>query len=285
MSQQSKPNKQPSYDVIKALDEKTYIVRRVKDGEQFIGHEWEYDAFDVNDLDGHLKRGAEAPVWALLNHKNLMSIVETVDNVAFTGSGDHPERLLLWDFADAGTLAAIFEEPPVFARQTGFLPESLCWHVVVSMLKALAWLHEGYREEYHIQPNDDDTVWEQKQWVMDSDWMPILHRNITPANIFFQHPKGSETCGFCKLGNLGKAFVSGHVNDKSGGPVVSIQSGHVRMEEMRKTIAVEDIYTVPKVSLKSWEDSMSTCLTSQHRVSDLTPRVQSFGSSGAFCTA
>lgn len=259
MSQQSDPGAEHkehrSYEAVKALSEDAYIVRRVSDGEQFIGHAWDLEGdFAADDPNDHLKRGAETPVWALLNHENLMSIVGITENVVFMGSGNHLKRLLLWDFADAGTLKAIFEDPPLYPTETGFLPESLCWHVVISILRALAWLHEGYREEYHIAPRDGDTVCEKKTWVIDSDWMPILHRNITPANIFFQHPKGSETYGFCKLGNFGKAFVSGHVNNKSGGPVVTVRSGDVPMADLRNTIAVEDIYTIPKVSYRDTAD-------------------------------
>ncbi|RYP92882.1 hypothetical protein DL770_001053 [Monosporascus sp. CRB-9-2] len=95
---------------------------------------------------------------------------------------------------------------PEFAKLQGsrFLPESLCWHVLCSVLKALAWLHDGatslkFNKQLgqYIEMGPDDPYWQ-----------PILHRNITPANIFFTHPKRHETYGLCKLGNFGQAFVS-----------------------------------------------------------------------------
>ncbi|RYO77556.1 hypothetical protein DL766_005027 [Monosporascus sp. MC13-8B] len=104
------------------------------------------------------------------------------------------------------TKLQISEFLPKFAKLQGsrFLPESLCWHVLCSVLKALAWLHDGvtslkFNEQLgqYIEMGPDDPYWQ-----------PILHRNITPANIFFTHPKRHETYGLCKLGNFGQAFVS-----------------------------------------------------------------------------
>ncbi|KAI1472800.1 uncharacterized protein F4812DRAFT_464851 [Daldinia caldariorum] len=88
---------------------------------------------------------------------------------------------------------------------TKFLPESLCWHVLISVLKALAWLHDGSPELVATGPG---------RFGMDPtpDWNPALHRNITPANIHFQQPRRNETYGQCKLGNYSSLYLSSHHN-------------------------------------------------------------------------
>ncbi|KAI1805318.1 hypothetical protein F4811DRAFT_570217 [Daldinia bambusicola] len=90
-------------------------------------------------------------------------------------------------------------------RPTKFLPESLCWHVLISVLKALAWLHDGSPELVATGPGT---------FGMNPtpDWNPALHRNITPANIHFQQPRRNETYGQCKLGNYGSLYLSSHHN-------------------------------------------------------------------------
>ncbi|KAK6957045.1 hypothetical protein Daesc_002330 [Daldinia eschscholtzii] len=86
-----------------------------------------------------------------------------------------------------------------------FLPESLCWHVLISVLKALAWLHDGSPELVAVGPG---------KYGMNPtpDWNPALHRNITPANIYFQQPRRNETYGQCKLGNYSSVYLSSHHN-------------------------------------------------------------------------
>ncbi|KAI1482148.1 hypothetical protein F4774DRAFT_332460 [Daldinia eschscholtzii] len=86
-----------------------------------------------------------------------------------------------------------------------FLPESLCWHVLISVLKALAWLHDGSPELVAVGPG---------KYGMNPtpDWNPALHRDITPANIHFQQPRRNETYGQCKLGNYSSVYLSSHHN-------------------------------------------------------------------------
>ncbi|KAI0887954.1 uncharacterized protein GGS22DRAFT_197873 [Annulohypoxylon maeteangense] len=86
-----------------------------------------------------------------------------------------------------------------------FLPESFCWHVLVSVMRALSWLHEGART---VPPNKEGK-WD---FVPDANWEPILHRNIVPENIYFMHPRRNEWYGSCKLGDYSNAFISGHQN-------------------------------------------------------------------------
>ena len=71
MSQQADPKasrkEQRVYEVLKTISDNAYIVRRISDGEQFIGHGWDLDGdFPMQELKSLLRRGAEAPVWAVL---------------------------------------------------------------------------------------------------------------------------------------------------------------------------------------------------------------------------
>ncbi|KAI0120528.1 hypothetical protein F4776DRAFT_632985 [Hypoxylon sp. NC0597] len=91
-----------------------------------------------------------------------------------------------------------------------FLPESFCWHVLISVLKALAWLHNGSR--------DVEVVEGRPAMLPNPDWEPMLHRNITPANIFLMYPRRDEWYGKCKLGNYGRLNISSHNNGNQDEP-------------------------------------------------------------------
>lgn len=251
-------SRQHDYNIIKRITDSCYVVQRKSDGTQLLGHPWDIHRTDPG-FSALMDRGAKYAVGNVLNHPNLINHIDTQVDFAFRGTTTQVasfQNMLLWDFCDAGTLEALFHEPPVkptkntFSDTIGhFLPEGLCWHVVLSILKALAWLHEGYREEDYIVWRADGTAERAtRSRTLDPDWMPILHRDIKPKNIFFQHPRGTETYGLCKLGNFQNCFVSGHVNNRSGGQVVSIARGDERLENLRKTMAVDNIYTVPVVS-------------------------------------
>lgn len=254
------------YELVKVQDEdsKTWLVRRKTDGQLFLGYPWEPSA-PFAEL---LEQGAGQAVAALLNHANLVNIINNLPARVFRGSQDQVEYFSVWEFCDAGSLGGLMRATAGAAgvprqavtadgRARRFLPESLVWHVATSMLKALAWLHEGYREEPCIAWEGDEPVMETRGWRAETgpdgsvgeDWMPILHRDVRADNIFFQHPRGSETYGCCKLGNFSRAFVSGHVHNRSGGQVVCGSSeALVRLDKLRQHMAVQDIYTVDKVS-------------------------------------
>lgn len=51
------------------------------------------------------------------------------------------------------------------------IPESLCWHVLDGLSKAMLWLQLGKRvENEHLTP------------TADVDWHPVLVTYMTPAN-------------------------------------------------------------------------------------------------------
>ncbi|KAI1369994.1 hypothetical protein F5Y08DRAFT_334344 [Xylaria arbuscula] len=179
-------------------------------------------------------------VKVVLNHPNLVSLVDSFA-IDFSPSDAYNRKqwFMVWDYCDAGNLGNYFKEPQPRPQDRSpspsvdgededtemedslfgpgekmelkeYLPESFCWHVLVSVLRALTWLHDGVR----------DVVIEGGQWTRldeDPDWSPMLHRNITPQNIFLGHPRRKESYGPVKLGNYGRLFVSGHcqtVGDK-----------------------------------------------------------------------
>jgi hypothetical protein len=205
----------------------------------------------------------------ILNHENLVNSVDWIEvqvcptmKVALRWSRIY----VLWDFCNAGTLENLFmpmrtvqtaeeEELARRAREEAkqdagddamqidsgglkpFLPESFCWHVLCSILKAFAWLHHGVREEYNTRTKTNETI------RADVDWQTILHHAVTPDNIFFCHPQTKfETFGLCKLGNLSNAFVSGHFNGILGdkvrpgyGKVLAPQGQrHMTLDELRQ---------------------------------------------------
>lgn len=236
------------YRVQKKIDDSIYVVSRESDNEQFLGTKWDASTVDpaFNDL---LERGTKGALGSLLNHPNLINYTDTVADHVVCGRGTatavSAQRMLLWDFCEAGTLQNLFRHHPVqpvtapnSAVVTYFLPEGLCWHVLLSVMRALSWLHEGHRDDSSIEGPDGRRT--QHDWFSDPDWLPILHRNVQPEHIFFKHPKGTESYGLCKLGNYSACAVSGHVNTNFVGQVVSATRGDEKLETLRANLD-EDI--------------------------------------------
>ncbi|ORY61314.1 uncharacterized protein BCR38DRAFT_411198 [Pseudomassariella vexata] len=263
------------YDFVSQLAPGVWKVYRKQDKVEFIAR----DATDELHLPNGQKSpivflldpkmyNIGAPIMTILNHENLVNFVDWIQTyiscparVGVRMQQKPPSHFLVWDFCDAGTLENLFlpryrpeltddekeerelqiEEAKAEGREyegpkekNVFLPESLCWHVVCSILKALMWLHHGIRDQY----NADTGMSEQHR--ADVDWQTILHRDIMPSNIFFCHPRATETYGMCKLGNFGKAFVSGHVNGvsdnrvpASAGMVRAGRDGHAPLDQLR----------------------------------------------------
>ncbi|KAL2275145.1 hypothetical protein FJTKL_02482 [Diaporthe vaccinii] len=242
------------YRIEKKLDDNIYVVRRESDNEQFLGTKWDASTVDpaFSDL---LERGTKGALGSLLNHPNLINYADTVADNVVCGRGTttttvSAQRMILWDFCDAGTLQNLLKQHPVVPKTaapdsqvvTQFLPEGLCWHVLLSVLRALTWLHEGHRDDTRIEAPSGRR--RQHDWFSDPDWLPILHRDIRPDNIFFQHPKGTETYGLCKLGNYGQCAVSGHVNSNFVGQVVSATRGDESLNTLRAHLYTQDLSNV-----------------------------------------
>ncbi|KAI1116422.1 hypothetical protein F5Y14DRAFT_64099 [Nemania sp. NC0429] len=175
-------------------------------------------------------------VKAVLNHPNLVCLVDCFA-LQFSDSGKlgREQWFAVWDYCDAGNLGNLLLPPQPHpqdpapsvqhgngdgdiemedaSREAGewaaakFLPESLCWHVLTSLLRAITWLHDGV---YDVVQGEDG------RWKMideGAEWLPMLHRNITPQNVFIGYPRRREWYGPVKLGNYGRLFISGHCQD------------------------------------------------------------------------
>ncbi|KAK0112571.1 hypothetical protein ONS96_001806 [Cadophora gregata f. sp. sojae] len=163
---------------------------------------------------------AAVPISLILNHPNIISLVDIVTNSGLEGTS--PEAgpygdITVWEDMDAGSLSYLLPSastyPPFHDEATWHalasqnynrpaLPEALCWHVLRSISRALLWLHYGVKETIGI-PGDF-----QKH---DDDWHTILIRDVSPGQIWFKRPVGEETYGECKLGGFQWAKVTGAV--------------------------------------------------------------------------
>lgn len=185
-------------------------------------------------------------VRLVLNHPKLVRLVDCF-TLQFSSSGKlgREQWFTVWDYCDAGNLGNLFvpSQPrarhetasldpengdgdiamkdappePEAGEDADFLPESFCWHVLTSLLGALAWLHDGVRDVVQ----KEDGSWERQHERF--DWQPVLHRNITPQNIFISYPRRRDLYGPVKLGNYGRTFVSGHcqVSGENEFPAIS----------------------------------------------------------------
>lgn len=150
----------------------------------------------------------------IFNHENIISIAGHIKTHPVTKSSEraHLEEYIVWDYCDASNLSVLFQSKPSESTEF-YLPESLCWHVLTSLLNAITYLHDGKR----LFLDTEASGGAKKIWAsVDQDWLPILHRAIEPRNIFFQQPRGIETYGMCKLGNFEHAVVTNHVISPSG---------------------------------------------------------------------
>ncbi|RDW75293.1 hypothetical protein BP6252_06435 [Coleophoma cylindrospora] len=167
------------------------------------------------DLASTILPHTAATLAVVLNHPNVVNLIDIVDinqGTGITSAGLAFHSLTIWEDMNAGSLADLlpnriwpnhdtkrWEDLTAPNPHRFSLPESLCWHVLESISRALLWLHHGIRDveniETHVLPLDDD-------------WQTILHRDLNPDNIFFMKPKGKETYGECKLGNFEQAVVA-----------------------------------------------------------------------------
>jgi hypothetical protein len=164
---------------------------------------------------------AAIPLSLILNHPNIISLVDIIQTSALEGStsqrGPYGD-IIVWEDMTAGSLSYLLPDPstyPPFADHNAWnllaaqnfhrfsLPESLCWHVLKAISRALLWLHYGVKE-------GGTGEWEE----CDEDWQTVLIMDISPGQIWFKKPRGEETYGECKLGGFGRARV---MQGKGGG--------------------------------------------------------------------
>lgn len=226
---------EPEFELVKELGKGVWLVTKKGDPEnqQFLARRM--DEFDLlhdavregRDLNlenqGALaykdllyEYGQATALSRILNHENIVSLAGTIHLKPFVGAETKEdattEDYLVWDFCDAANLSVLFQDHP-HTRESSryYLPESLCWHVLTSLVRAVSWLHDGVRRRVPTH-DDEDEEWADVDMLddkisSDRDWLSILHRDIKPKNIWFQHPRGIETYGLCKLGDFSKAAV------------------------------------------------------------------------------
>ncbi|KAL7935397.1 hypothetical protein V8C35DRAFT_299364 [Trichoderma chlorosporum] len=206
----------------------------------------------------------------IFNHENIISIAGYLKadpvgtgSAAIGPQASHPTNYIVWDYCDAGDLDTLLKRS--WFRSHDFrLPESLCWHVLISLLSAITYLHDGKR----LFLNPKAPPGEERQWLpVDQDWSPILHRAIIPKNIFFQHPRGSETYGLCKLGNFEHAVVTNHVITPGDGPgVVDGEIEVSRAAASRRKFELPECF--PVVCVKPRGSSSPPFTTAANRLED-----------------
>lgn len=246
-----------NYHLVKELGDDIWLIERDVDNHQFVGFRWNLDLLEP-EFFALLGRGAGDAVAAVLSHPNLVSHIDVNESKVFkSATAIDTHNYAICDYCDAGTLRNFIDRTSVRpkikldSRQVlQWLPESLVWHVAISMLSALAWLHDGVRieDQIHRDPvdgsvirNDDGSVRrnevETGPFDRAEDWFPILHRDIRTDQIFFQHPKGIETYGFCKLGGFGRVYVSGHMHGRALGTVITSESGTYSEPVLKEIVA------------------------------------------------
>ncbi|RSL69169.1 hypothetical protein CEP54_002418 [Fusarium duplospermum] len=254
-------SKEPVFELVKEIGTNLWIATRRGDarGEQFLASP---SPFAIQPSEGSDEAHQEAKalhkllskhnqaytIRQLLNHENLVSIVGSLEHQTFTKTQERDEQrstqLLVWDFCDAANLTAVFQQYPT-DNSSYYLPESLCWHVLRSLTRAVAYLHDGKRLYFDANLSPDD----MREWVsVDTDWFPILHRRIEPDNIYFQHPRGTELYGQCKLGNFNNVAVTCHtVSDENlpytdqiaRGMALTTREGTVPLNHARKLFKMD----------------------------------------------
>ncbi|KAK3381652.1 hypothetical protein B0H63DRAFT_450966 [Podospora didyma] len=206
------------YSYGKRISERLRLVRR-DDGEVFVAQDFER----TNEgLYKHQAMPALVAAADVLNHENIVSIIHPPGEW-------NPE--LVWDYCDAGTLENVLTDPHIVGlnnntRGVGLLPEGFVWHVALSLLRALQWLHEGKRDEYSLATNTPGQLSNKKTrttTINEPDWLTILHRDIRPANLHLQRSKGTETYPAVKLGGFEKCYVSGTVSSNADTPAVAMK--------------------------------------------------------------
>ncbi|KAI9890462.1 MAG: hypothetical protein M1814_003946 [Vezdaea aestivalis] len=163
-----------------------WLVRRRKDAALFLAQEIDSTVF-LREVEENLK--------ALLDHPNLIRLVDVVWEYSdFNRQADYTVH----EYCEEGTLENLFRfchPPPSPGSPQEWMPETLCWHVLEGMAKALRWLHTGVKS-FKVLSQDLER---------DFDWQSIYVMRIEPGHIYFRAKEAGKMYGQVKLGNLNHA--------------------------------------------------------------------------------
>lgn len=219
---------QPKYILRNPLEvgvnTKSIQLLRIKDNESFLGFPIPDDKVSSpknpewrTSLASAILPTAGVPISRILNHPNIVSLIDIIHTDSLAGSTKDSgitANIAIYEDMNQGSLDLILPNPDNYPKFTDLaawralatpnpnrfsLPESLCWHVLGNINKALLWLHSG------VKQTDSKDDWQKH----DDDWQPILIREVSPKQIWFKRVAGGATYGECKLGGFGHATVTG----------------------------------------------------------------------------
>ncbi|KAJ3577645.1 hypothetical protein NPX13_g2922 [Xylaria arbuscula] len=122
--------------------------------------------------------------------------------------GDEGDWSLYFDFYNGGSLRQLYQ---AYRRDRRCVPESFVWHVLLTLLEAVRYLHRG------CPPGTDD----DGPLGAEGFWRPLYHRDITLDNIFLHYherpapevrlPGVLESNAFPEviLGDFSDSFING----------------------------------------------------------------------------
>lgn len=90
------------------------------------------------------------------------------------------------EYCNGGDLHGVIHWHKVHGRK---MPEGFIWVVLIHLAEALAHIHYGYPTHYN------------------TNWKPVIHRDMKPANVFLTWPHGRNTYPDVLLGDFGLAAV------------------------------------------------------------------------------
>lgn len=214
-----------SIQVLRVSDNQPFLATKIPNllCKDAVGEDDEGNPTITTNLAAAILPVAAKSISRILNHPNLISLIDIVHKSLEAGNTQHLgdfSDVTIWEDMDAGCLSYLLppvSKYPAFADEKAWfalaaqnfqrssLPESLCWHVLKSMSRALLWLHFGIKETVGIPgeylPHDDD-------------WQPILIMDVSPAQMWFKRAQHGETYGACKLGGFQWAKVTGMVGGR-----------------------------------------------------------------------
>ena len=110
------------------------------------------------------KEPREATILKLLPHHDR--VIQLHDLIT------HPETFQLYfDYCSGGDLSHLIKK---YTSDQLFIPESLLRHCFLQIVEALCFIHDGYDE------------W--KNYRTSPTWVPVIHGDIKPENIFIRFP-------------------------------------------------------------------------------------------------